>query len=210
MRYRTVDAHAIERRKRDQDSEQMPPSPNRKIKTRSKRPFIQSGVTETIVSQWLEQAPALDPVMLSITASVTRLSILNDKIFEDVSREVGVSSGGLKLLYALRRVGPPYVQRPTDLYQLLAITSGAVTYTINLLARQGLVEMTDDPEDGRSRLVGLTQRGLAVANAATSRSIAIMARLEEDMTPQDRLDTIECLMRLARCWEKLADSPPFE
>ena len=188
----------------------MPAASGRKSKGKVKKPFVQTGITETIVSQWIEQEPEIDPVMLSITTSVTRLSILNDKLFETVARAVGVSSGGLKLLYALRRVGRPYVQRPTDLYQLLAITSGAVTYTINLLARDGLVEMTDDPEDGRSRLVGLTPRGLAVANAATGHSTAIMARLEEDMSPQDRLDTIACLMRLARCWEKLADSPPPE
>ena len=185
-------------------------TPRPKSRSSSKKAFTQAGITETVVSQWIEQAPEIDPVTLAITTSVTRLSILNDKIFETVAREVGVSSGGLKLLYALRRVGPPYVQRPTDLYQLLAITSGAVTYTINLLAREGLVEMTDDPDDGRSRLVGLTPRGLAVANAATSHSTVILARLEEDMSPQDRLDTIACLMRLARFWEKVADSAQSE
>lgn len=184
----------------------MPSRTTRKKTDKFHKRFAQSGLTDHIVGQWLEQMPAVDPALLSITVAVTRLSILNEQMLGIVCKELGVSTGALKLLYALRRVGPPYVQRPTDLYQLLAVTSGAVTYTINLLVKEGLIQMVDDPQDGRSRLVGLTEKGLRLADSATLRRAELINRVESDLNPQEMDDTIECLLRLARWWEEVSDS----
>ena len=182
------------------------PSRTAKKRERAQKRLIQVGITEQIVAQWLGQMPAADPTTLSIMTAVTRLSILNDLLLGTVCKELGVSTGAMKLLYALRRVGPPYVQRPTDLYQLLAVTSGAVTYTINLLAKDRLIQMLADAEDGRSRLIGLTEKGVRLADDATARSIELMKSIEVSLNAREKADTIACLLRLARCWEEVSDS----
>ena len=65
---------------------------------------------------------------------------------------------------ALRRQGPPYELRPTDLFRLLGVTSGAMTYRIDKLVARGLVERAPDPEDGRGAVIRLTSAGIASAD----------------------------------------------
>lgn len=172
---------------------------------KNRKGLLQRGLTDEVVAQWQDQMPSVDPITLSLGAIVTRISILNDKILARLCKEYGISTGALKLILALRRIGPPYVRRPTDLYQLLAVTSGAVTYTINLLGKEGLVEMIDDPQDGRSRLVQLTPKGLQLVNDVTVRNVELLQRAWADLEPRDKRDTVQRLLELARCWERIAD-----
>ena len=181
--------------------------PRKSPETRpSETAFRQLGLTEEIVSQWRGEMPGIDHLAHAIGVTVTRLCILHEHFVWRTCKQLGVSTGSLRLLYALRRVGPPYAQRPTDLYQLLAVTSGAVTYTINLLAKDRLIQMLADAEDGRSRLIGLTEKGVRLADDATARSIELMKSIEVSLNAREKADTIACLLRLARCWEEVSDS----
>jgi DNA-binding MarR family transcriptional regulator len=79
-------------------------------------------------------------------------------------REHGLTRGAWDVLAALRRVGEPYRLTPTDLYQALMRTSGAITHTLHRLEYAGLVERLLNPEDGRSLYVALTARGVEVTD----------------------------------------------
>ena len=49
--------------------------------------------------------------------------------------------------------------RPSDLARLTDVSKQAVSQTIAPLVEQGLVEYVDDPNDGRARMIRLTQKG---------------------------------------------------
>ncbi len=70
------------------------------------------------------------------------------------------------MLLALRRSGIDSPRRPTDLFQSLLVTSGAVTKQVDRLEAQGFVERLPDPTYQRGFLIRLTRRGVKIADSA--------------------------------------------
>jgi len=77
--------------------------------------------------------------------------------------DMALASSGLKvtqvaLLGQIRRSGPVPVG---ELAEALVMDSGALAHTLKPLERDGLVSLSVDPKDRRSRLVALTPQGMA-------------------------------------------------
>ncbi|MBJ6127990.1 MarR family winged helix-turn-helix transcriptional regulator [Microvirga splendida] len=83
--------------------------------------------------------------------------------FDDALRPVGITSGQFSLLNALNRPKPPPIG---PVAQLLAMDRTTLTAALKPLERDGLVTIARDPEDRRSQLLGLTDRGREVLAAA--------------------------------------------
>lgn len=167
--------------------------------------WSQVGVSDLILSQWRAEKPEIGGPGFEIGALLTRLNILLAQLEVSPARGLGLRPGEIRLLYALRRVGPPYAQRPTDLFRLLGVTSGAITYTVNLLKTQDLVEGVDDPDDGRSQMVRLTSKGLELIDAVVDETARLLD-LAVGPLPPDELATIQHgLSRLAAALEAFTD-----
>ena len=120
-----------------------------------------------ILAQWQRERPDVDLTAFLISGAIK----LIDQEFEGVFRrlaqaEFGIGPGDLRVLLALRRSGPDRPQRPTDLFQSLLITSGAVTKQVDRLVERGLVERLADPSYQRGSLIHLTAEGTKVADRA--------------------------------------------
>jgi DNA-binding MarR family transcriptional regulator len=72
-------------------------------------------------------------------------------------------AGDADVLVSLRRHGPPFRLRPSELQRLCVVTSGAITGRIDRLAGLGLVERLDFAVDRRGSEVHLTRRGVRFA-----------------------------------------------
>jgi DNA-binding MarR family transcriptional regulator len=72
--------------------------------------------------------------------------------------------------------------RLTTLAQRAGMTRQAMTELVNVLRRNGYLELRPDPSDGRARLVHLTSRGKAAVRVAISEIAAIEARWQETAT----------------------------
>ncbi|MBB3019447.1 DNA-binding MarR family transcriptional regulator [Microvirga lupini] len=83
--------------------------------------------------------------------------------FDEALRPAGITSGQFSLLNALNRPTPPAIG---PVAQLLAMDRTTLTAALKPLERDGLVVVTRDPEDRRSRLVGLTDTGREVLATA--------------------------------------------
>jgi DNA-binding MarR family transcriptional regulator len=66
--------------------------------------------------------------------------------------------------------------RVTELAQLGQVSKPTVVYLVNDLERLGYVERVPDPEDGRAKLIRLTERGARAQQAARE----IVAQIEHD------------------------------
>lgn len=64
----------------------------------------------------------------------------------------------------------------TELAQLAQLSKPTVVYLVNDLERLGYVERFPDPDDGRAKLVRLTERGARAQQAARE----IVAQIEKD------------------------------
>ena len=78
------------------------------------------------------------------------------RIFDDALRPFDLTNGQFSLLMGLNRPKPVSIAPVTS---LLAMDRTTVTAALKPLERRGLVEISADPEDRRSRLLALTPAG---------------------------------------------------
>jgi DNA-binding MarR family transcriptional regulator len=76
--------------------------------------------------------------------------------FDDELRPFGLSNGQFSLLMSLNRPAPPPM-RPVA--SLLAMDRTTLTAALKPLERRGLVGVSQDPSDRRSRILTLTAKG---------------------------------------------------
>ena len=103
--------------------------------------------------------------------------------FDGALRPVGLTNGQFSLLNALNG------GRPAPM-SLVAATLGAdrttLTAALKPLVREGLAEISVDPEDHRARRVALTAAGQERLAAALSLWAAVHAALETELADPDR------------------------
>lgn len=76
--------------------------------------------------------------------------------FDDALRPFDLTHGQYSLLMSLNRPAPP---RMGDVARLLAMDRTTLTANLKPLRRRGLLDVTPDPQDRRSRLIELTDAG---------------------------------------------------
>lgn len=150
---------------------------------------------ESIVLEWRRERPDVDLTAFVIAAAIKRIDQHSEAEFRRISARMNIGPGDLRVLFALRRSGIDNPKRPTDLFQSLLVSSGAVTKQVDRLESQGLVERLPDPAYQRGSLIRLTRRGVGVADAAieaicsnqTTIGAAISSLSEEDRELGKRL-----------------------
>lgn len=115
---------------------------------------------DKILTQWKRESPQLDLSSLAVIGRILQLSRLLEKQRESVLADFDLTLWSFDMLATLRRQGPPYQLKPTELYGLLMLSSGAMTNRIDRLEKAGLVTRLRDPNDRRSVTVQLTNKGL--------------------------------------------------
>jgi len=98
-----------------------------------------------------------------IMASLARLSRKVGEAYHADLRSFGLTWSEYTVLHTLRIEGAPHRLSPSRLNEVLALSSGGVTKTIDRLEAAGFVTRTPDPRDGRGVQVGLTPRGRSLA-----------------------------------------------
>ena len=76
--------------------------------------------------------------------------------FDDALRPLGLTNGQFSLMMSLNRPEPPGM---VAVASLLGMDRTTLTAVLKPLQRRGLVKVTADPADGRSRLMTLTAKG---------------------------------------------------
>lgn len=83
--------------------------------------------------------------------------------FDEALRPLGLTNGQFSLLVSLNRPQPP---RLGDVARLLAMDRTTLTANLKPLERRGLLTVSPDPEDKRSRRLKLTEAGLDLLEQA--------------------------------------------
>jgi len=101
-------------------------------------------------------------VDLTVEGIVDRINGVNWRIrrmLDETLEQQGLTSGDWRVLSALRWQGRPYRRSAGDLARRAELTSGTMTSRLDHLEREGLVRRFRDPDDRRSVLVELTEKG---------------------------------------------------
>ncbi|MCY1303964.1 MarR family protein [compost metagenome] len=124
---------------------------------------------EAIAAAWRRERPDLDHDGLAITVRIRSLAMLIDRHIAEIATDLDLDLKDLMLLFALRRSGEPYCMRPTDVFRLLKVTSGAATYRADKLVERGVANRIPDPKDRRSQLIQLSGEGMRLVDIAITR-----------------------------------------
>ncbi|WP_436775155.1 MarR family winged helix-turn-helix transcriptional regulator [Yinghuangia sp. YIM S09857] len=126
---------------------------------------------------WARVWPELDTRALPLVARVMHLSRDVETFHELALRPHSLGHPEYAALSILRMQGEPYQLTPTELSRTLHQTTAGTSKTIDRLVGLGLVERTRHPRDKRRTLVGLTDEGVRVAEAAVESEARARAHL---------------------------------
>jgi DNA-binding MarR family transcriptional regulator len=163
---------------------------------------------DRVRAEWREVRAELDTAPVAIVARIGRIAAYFDQATDALMGEYGLARSSWDVLASLRRAGPPYELSPTELYQALMRSSGAMTNRLHRLERAGLIDRRPDPGDGRGRLVRLTARGRRLVDEIAPIHLENEERLLASLSDEDRGALEELLRRLARSLEETRPTPP--
>lgn len=156
---------------------------------------------DKILAQWRRERPDLDVEAMGILGRMKRLATHLGREVEGVLQEQGLSSSSFDVLATLRRSGAPYRLSPGDLLATMMVSSGTMTNRIDQLEKAGFVERVINPEDRRSVLIALTEKGLAGVEAAVGAHVANQQRLTQSLSSKDKADLDRLLRKFLADFE---------
>jgi DNA-binding MarR family transcriptional regulator len=153
------------------------------------------GVDE-IIEQWRRERPELDSSPIGVVGRISRLAREIEQRLEPVYREHGLESGWHDILATLRRSGPPYRLRPTELTGATMLTSSGTTKRLDKLEQAGLIARAPDPDDRRGTLISLTDEGKKVIDATTAAHLENERRILAGLSAADQRRLADLLRTL--------------
>ncbi len=118
---------------------------------------------------------------------------------EAASETTGLTPTSVAALATIERHGP---LTPSELAELEQVKRPTVTRTLGCLEREGLIERTPDPADGRSSLVAVNGAGRERLRRLRGRKNAYLAKRMRDLPAAD----VAALERAAEILEGMLES----
>jgi DNA-binding MarR family transcriptional regulator len=155
-----------------------------------------------VMAQWHAERPDLDVSPQGVIGRLHRLAArLTDELVAVYGR-FGLGEGEFDVLATLRRAGPPYELAPGDLAAWTMVSSGAVTKRVDRCVERGWATRRVSQDDGRGRVVGLTEAGRELIDRAFEAHMANEHRLVGLLDERDRTRLAELL----ETWGRALDS----
>ncbi len=142
----------------------------------------------------------------SLTDSAAKLRMAIVRTARALRQEAAGETSGLTptstaALATIERHGP---LTPSELAEIERVKRPTVTRTLGCLEREGLIERTADPADGRSFLISLNSAGRERLRRLRGRKNAYLARRMRDL-PADEVETLE---RAAEILDRMREDGP--
>src|SRR5205085_3572896 len=151
------------------------------------------------VDTFLEEISADLPSDLDLTVEgiVDRIGGINRRIkwmHDETLDQLDLTMSDWHVLNSLRWAGEPYRRKAGELARRADLTSGAMTSRLDALEQEGLVRRLRDPEDRRSVIVELTEKGLERHEKAMAIQGPKEALLAEALTDREK-EQLNSLLR---------------
>jgi DNA-binding MarR family transcriptional regulator len=151
------------------------------------------------IDGFLEEISSDLPAHLDLTVEgiVDRITGINYRIkrmHNETLEQLGLTLSDWHVLTALRWSGEPYRRKAGWLARRADLTSGAMTSRLDALEKEGLVRRLRDPEDRRSVLVELTEKGREKHEQAMAIQAPKEALLAKALTDREK-EQLNSLLR---------------
>lgn len=151
------------------------------------------------VDSFLEEIGADLPADLDLTVEgiVDRIGDINRRIkwmHGETLDRLGLTMSDWHVLTSLHWAGEPYRRKAGKLARHAELTSGAMTSRLDALEKEGLVRRLRDPDDRRSVLVELTDKGRETHEQGMGIQAEKEALLAEALTAREK-EQLNSLLR---------------
>ncbi|AVV83092.1 MarR family winged helix-turn-helix transcriptional regulator [Shewanella putrefaciens] len=151
---------------------------------------------DRIVEQWQQQGVTEDLIPMAVLGRIARLTKYIEVVLLQCHAEFGLGQGEFDVLATLRRSGKPFTLSPSQLYQSMMLSSGAMTSRLDRLENKGLIEREHSKEDRRGVHVSLTAEGKALIDKALPQHIQCQSALFAGVSVEDR----PVLLQILKSW----------
>ncbi|MBU2708368.1 MarR family transcriptional regulator [Zooshikella marina] len=127
---------------------------------------LQADDIDRLVIQWQQQGISEDLLPMAIYGRLARIYKQLERVIQQCHAACGLKPGEFDVLASLRRSGEPFSLSPTQLYQSMLLSSGAMTNRLDKLEEKGLIKRSHCSDDRRSVQVKLTNEGKALIDEA--------------------------------------------
>ncbi|KDM93303.1 MarR family winged helix-turn-helix transcriptional regulator [Photobacterium galatheae] len=139
---------------------------------------------DKLLAQWRECRPDLDCSPMGVIGRISRTSRIVDKQLLKAFKKHDLSAIEFDILATLRRTQSALT--PTELYQTLMLSSGAMSTRIDALVKRGLIERIASAQDRRSCSVELTAAGVALVDQALEDHVENERNILEPLTADEQ------------------------
>lgn len=151
---------------------------------------------DRIVERWQQQGVTEDLIPMAVLGRIARLTKYIEVVLLQCHAEFGLGQGEFDVLATLRRSGKPFTLSPSQLYQSMMLSSGAMTSRLDRLENKGLIEREHSKEDRRGVHVSLTAEGKALIDKALPQHIQCQSALFAGVSVEDR----PVLLQILKSW----------
>ncbi|QDI07051.1 Multiple antibiotic resistance protein MarR [Klebsiella electrica] len=161
----------------------------------------QADAVDRILEQWQRERPDLDCSPMGPIGRLKRCTLLLEPRIESAFIRHDLVRWEFDMLATLRRSGAPFILSPTQLFSTLMITSGTMTHRLKALEKRGFITRLPDPDDARSLLVALTEKGRARIDEAVESHVENERQLLAGLSAEQRQQLDQALKVFMRLLE---------
>lgn len=137
--------------------------------------------------------PPADPLAFQLFNEIGILEQLARNRLERILPD-GLKMSQFTVLNHLVRLGGEW--SPARLASAFQVTKGAMTNTLQRLEARGLIRITGNPDDGRAKLVTITESGRSMRARCVESVTPLIAELSLEFSEKDFTTTLPVLRKL--------------
>ncbi|EGR4123596.1 MarR family transcriptional regulator [Vibrio cholerae] len=149
---------------------------------------------DAILEQWRSVRPDLDCSSMGVVGRLRQTNGIWKTKLDQVFDGFELSCIEFDILATIRRNDREIT--PTELYQTLMLSSGAISTRIEQLVQRGLVQRVASEEDRRSCKVTLTEQGITLVDQALNAHVTNMNRMLAVLTEQEQRQLEQLLKKI--------------
>ncbi|EGR4139021.1 TPA: MarR family winged helix-turn-helix transcriptional regulator [Vibrio cholerae] len=149
---------------------------------------------DAILAQWRSVRPDLDCSSMGVVGRLRQTNGIWKTKLDQVFDGFGLSCIEFDILATIRRNDREIT--PTELYQTLMLSSGAISTRIEQLVQRGLVQRVASEQDRRSCKVTLTEQGIELVDQALNAHVANVDGMLSVLTEQERKQLGQLLKKI--------------
>lgn len=151
---------------------------------------------DLILEQWRAEMPNIDPSPMAVIGRLSRTAAAIESRLAETFKRHDLDASSFDVLATLRRSGSPYRLTPATLARSAMISTAAIAQRLNKLETRGLIRRDENPLDGRSIHVALTDTGKHLVEQALPDHLDTERGLLRDLSTDEQATLADLLARL--------------